>query len=377
MKKLFYLLIMVAGIPVNSRAQTIEWNGTAIGWATANPADSLQVQAGLRYLPELTFSMPVGSISLEAKAAANMWISGSVPGTDTLIGNSSIEPYRGWIKLSGNQFEVRAGLQKINFGSAQMLRPLMWFDRIDPRDPLQLTDGVYGLLGRYYFLNNANIWLWGLYGNDHTKGMEIYPSPKKKPEWGGRVQLPLWTGEIAGTYHHRKVSPDNILPDSLHTGTLYNENRVALDGKFNMLIGLWFEGMLTHQNLDFSPYDYKTLLNGGADYTFGVGNGLTVTGEWFSYLTGEQPFAGDQSAHLAGISATYPMNIIHNLNAILFYDITNRNFYRFVNWTLAYDRWTFHLMGFWNPETYELYTFRQTNNLFGGWGLQFMAVFNH
>ena len=69
------------------------------------------------------------------------------------------------MRYSSDQFELRLGLQKINFGSASMLRPLMWFDQMDPRDPLHLTDGVWGLLARYYFLNNANIWLWGLYGN--------------------------------------------------------------------------------------------------------------------------------------------------------------------------------------------------------------------
>lgn len=35
----------------------------------------------------------------------------------------------------------------------------MRFDQVDPRDPLKLTDGVRGLLGRYCFLNNADIWL--------------------------------------------------------------------------------------------------------------------------------------------------------------------------------------------------------------------------
>ena len=86
---------------------------------------------------------------------------------------------------------VRGGLQKINFGSANLLRPLMWFDQIDPRDPLQLTDGVWGILGRYYFLNNANIWVWGLIGNDQRKGWEVIPSVKNKPEFGFRVQMPI------------------------------------------------------------------------------------------------------------------------------------------------------------------------------------------
>ena len=123
-----------------------------------------------------------------------------------------------WVKFSGDQFELRAGLQKINFGSAQMFRPLMWFDRIDPRDPLQLTDGVYGLLARYYFLNNANIWLWGLYGDDKIKGWELIPSKKNSIEYGGRVQLPLYTGEIAATYHHRTADPGPVLPDSITLG---------------------------------------------------------------------------------------------------------------------------------------------------------------
>jgi len=105
------------------------------------------------------------------------------------------KPYRFWARYSAKQVELRIGLQKINFGSASMLRPLMWFDQVDPRDPLMLTDGVWGILGRYYFLNNANIWLWGLYGNDNRKGWEIFNSQKTIPEFGGRLQIPVPKGE--------------------------------------------------------------------------------------------------------------------------------------------------------------------------------------
>ena len=42
--------------------------------------------------------------------------------------------------------------QKMNFGSAIILRCLTWFNSIDPRDPLQATDGKTGPLLRYYFL---------------------------------------------------------------------------------------------------------------------------------------------------------------------------------------------------------------------------------
>src|SRR6056297_139890 len=118
----------------------------------------------------------------------NAWGALSYSSENEITTDQQISPYRLWAKLSGNQFELRAGLQKINFGSARMIRPLMWFDRMDPKDPLQLTSGVYGLLGRYYFLNNANIWAWALYGNNETKGLEIVPSVKNSFEYGGRVQ---------------------------------------------------------------------------------------------------------------------------------------------------------------------------------------------
>jgi hypothetical protein len=258
-----------------------------------------------------------------------------------------------------------------------MFRPLMWFDQIDPRDPLQLTDGVYGLLGRYYFLNNANIWLWGLYGNNERKGWELFPSKKNSLEYGGRLQIPMYTGEIGATYHHRSAFPDGSLPDSLHTGRSYPENRFAIDTKFDLLVGLWFEGALIHQDLDFTPLQYKTMLNGGIDYTFGTGNGLNIMAEVFGYLQGEKAFNGDENIVFGGLSASYPINIFHNVNAILFYDFANESLYRFINWSITYDQWSFYVMGFWNPESYQLYNFDYQTNLYSGWGFQLMAVFNH
>jgi len=369
--------LLFLGMPGMLRAQSFGFRGQVISWTTVNPFNPFQVQGGLRYIPELTFTMPVGSLSLDGELSANIRGSAERWSADSLTADGTISPYRLWIKLSGEQFEFRAGLQKINFGSAHMLRPLMWFDRIDPRDPLQLTDGVYGLLGRYYFLNNANIWLWGLYGNNKTKGWEIFPSKKNSFEYGGRIQVPLLTGELATTYHHRNTFPDAVLPDSLHTGLSYPENRFALDARFDFLIGLWFEGALIHQDLDFSPLKYTTLLSGGMDYTFGAGNGLNVMVEYFAYLRGGKMFGRDDHLLFGGISASYPLNIFHNLSAILFYDFSNHSLYRFVNWSITYDRWSFYVMGFWNPDTFTLYNFDRQATMYSGLGFQLMAVFNH
>lgn len=360
----------------NLLSQSLDFKGQAIGWTTLNPAEPFQAQLGLRYIPELSFSLPAGNYSIDGEFSANIWGSGLMQG-DSITLDKQLSPYRMWVRFSTDQFELRAGLQKINFGSAQMFRPLMWFDRIDPRDPLQLTDGVYGLLARYYFLNNANIWLWGLYGEDKIKGWELIPSLKNTIEYGGRVQLPFFSGEIAATYHHRTADPTAILPDSITMGNYAAENRIALDTKIDLLVGLWGEFSLTHQDLSFSNQKYKTMLNVGMDYTFGIGSGLNIMAEGFGYLQGEQAFGADEKLAFGLLSASYPLSIIHSVNAMVFYDFTNNNFYRFVNWSMAWDRWSFFVMGFWNPETYALYNVDPRTSLYGGWGFQLMAVFNH
>lgn len=368
--------LIILLLPGRAGGQSLGIKGQAIGWTTLNPAEPFQTQVGLRYLPELSFSLPAGKYTFDGKLSANIWGSGLWQG-DSLTLDQALSPYRMWVRFSGDQFELRAGLQKINFGSAQLFRPLMWFDSIDPRDPLQLTDGVYGLLARYYFLNNANIWLWGLYGEEKVKGWELIPSLKNSIEYGGRVQLPFFTGEIAATYHHRTADPCAILPDSIALGKQAAENRIALDTKVDLLVGLWAEAALIHQDLDFTDQKYKSMLNVGMDYTFGIGSGLNVMTEAFGYLQGEQPLGAKEKLAFVLLSATYPVNIIHSVNAMVFYDITNDHLYRFINWSLAFDQWSFYIMGFWNPQSYSLYNVDPRTSLYGGWGFQLMAVFNH
>ena len=375
------LIILLNARADTVTAQEISLSGQLIGWTAMNPTEDLRIQGGARYIPEIHFSLPLGILSLEGEGSLNLWGSTDFTRTGTNESefhfDSRLDPYRVWVKLSGYQFELRAGLQKINFGPARMLRPLMWFDRIDPRDPLQLTDGVYGLLGRYYFLNNVNIWLWGLYGNDQRKGLEQFPTKEKGFEYGGRIQVPVAIGEAAISYHHREADPDAVLPDSLHTDRVLPESRLALDTKVDLLVGLWLEGSWSRYAGDVLPLDHTTMLNTGLDYTFNIGNGLNVMGEGFMLMAGDKPFSTEQTMTLAGTTISYPLNIIHNLSAIAFWDITNKNLYRFINWSATYDRWTFYTMAFWNPRTYQLYNFQQEASLFSGAGFQVMAVFNH
>jgi hypothetical protein len=365
---------------VNSASsQTLELKGLLSGWLTVNTENSSKPQFGLYYIPEFSIKKSLAQnysidfdLSLNVNGTARLQ---SQEGTQT---SGEIKLYRMWGRFSSSLFEARLGLQKINFGSASLLRPLMWFDRIDPRDPLQLTDGVYGILMRYYFLNNANIWIWGLYGNENTKGWEFLSTKARSVEFGGRFQHPVGNGEMALTYHHRQIDPNQSLPglDMANVSSV-PENRFALDGKWDMGIGFWFEGTLTHQNSKQLPYPWQKAVTIGLDYTFGLGNGLNLTGEYFVYASSQEVLGSGDSMKFSALSLNYPLSILDNLSCIFYYDWKNKNLYSFLNWRRTYDQWIINVIGFWNPKLFQIYQNLTENNMFAGKGIQVMVIFNH
>lgn len=254
----------------------------------------------------------------------------------------------------------------------------MWFDKVDPRDPLQLTNGVYGVLVRYYFLNNTNVWMWDLYGNDEIKGLEITPTKKSSMEYGGRFQLPLINGEAGFSYHHR-----NTDISGLETLVSYNgdasvpENRFGLDGKWDIGIGVWFEAVLVHEQTDLPRLKYQRQWTVGADYTFDIGNGLTALTEFFRSDNPNDAFGQARGVSFSALSMNYPLGVIDRLSALLYFNWTNHDWYRLVTWQKTYDNWIFYLLGFWNPKTIQFFQTQTINNTFAGTGIQFMAAFNH
>jgi len=344
-----------------------------------NPTNDLPFYNGNRYIPQINieYNFPENQL-IDFEASVNTYLNGGFRLVDTANYSGKIKPYRLWFRYSTAQFEIRTGLQKINFGSATLLRPLMWFDQMDPRDPLQLTDGVYGLLARYYFLNNANIWLWFLYGNENIKGWEYIPGNKGRPEFGGRVQYPISMGEIAISYHNREVEfnqLDTINP--LHFLDNSGENKLGLDGKWDIGIGLWFESVLKYQDipLDFMPWQQQ--MNIGLDYTFALGNGLNLINEFLYASVSKHAFEINDGIYFSAITLNYPIGLFDNVASIIYYNWENNDWYRFINWQRTYDRISLYLMLFWNPEDFNIYQNLGQTNLFAGKGIQFMFVFNH
>jgi hypothetical protein len=371
-----YCLFLV--IPVTLLAQdSLMFKGQLSAWALYNGGLDLPVWTGGRYIPQLNYEINLRNDQLiDFEASVNLNGNTGFHPFDTLDANGTIKPYRLWARFSSPQLEVRVGLQKINFGSASLLRPLMWFDQMDPRDPLNLTDGVWGALGRYYFLNNANIWLWVLYGNNDPKGWEMAGSNSKYPEFGGRFQSPVPAGEAGISYHHR-VSDTRDLEGIVPPFTKVQENRIGLDAKLDLVIGAWVEASWVNSNQNLGPYTNQELFNMGVDYTFGLGNGLYAIFEQLLIAYDEKAFSFEEPVTFSLLSLSYPLGLFSNIQGIVYYDWKNSSLYNFINLQRDFRHFSLYLMAYWNPEDYKIPTQEFEQNLYAGRGIQIMFVLNH
>lgn len=378
---ILFILVYSSLSAQRSDSTNISFNGQVTTWAVGEVENPYKMQIGGRFVPTLlgNFNLdPTSTIDFEVSLNLN----GNIDFNDFKYEetNGKIKPYRVWARYSDENWEIRAGLQKINFGQAKMFRPLMWFDGMDVRDPLQLTDGVYGVLGKYFFENNANIWLWGLIGNKSPKGYEQYGSNQWNPEVGGRIQTPLGLGEIAMSANFRTINYVNPLMSLLPVLRNFGESRVGLDGKWDVGVGLWFETSITYTDTKGSiePFLYKMkdMWNVGTDYTLPIGNGVGVSVEYFRYHFGAQFLTNGTAINLIGSTINYPLSILDNVSAMVFYLPQTKSMYNFLSWNRSYDQWSLYLFGFWNPSTPLAITQSQGSNLFAGKGLQIMLNYN-
>lgn len=368
---LFFLLVM------NLQGQNkLVFKGQVSGFSNYSPGYHHNILVGGRYIPELDYTIPIDSVKkIDFEVSANLYGTASFFPSDSAQYNANLTPYRMWARYSGKQFELRAGLQKIDFGSATLLRPMQWFNQIDPRDPLRLTNGVYGVLGRYYFLNNANVWLWALYRNEKPRGFDVIETNKKFPEYGGRVQYPVRKGEIAVSYHHRTANAQIFLP----TPDLAQipENRFGLDGKWDLGVGLWFEATHTIKHKSIGALTNQSLFNLGTDYTFGIGNGLNIVVEHLLMSYDEKPLAFQNPTNITATTFSYPLGLFDNLSLIFYHNWTAKNSAVFVNYAHQFKKMTGYIMPYYNPKVQQGIQQNQLLNTTSGPGIRLMLVYNH
>lgn len=365
-------MVIGANLVFSGGAHALETNisGQLSGWTIETYSqENWENNTGLRYIPELGIEQPIrDNTFIDAEISLNGYVATS---SNDVEEDYDLELYRAKLRYATTQTETRVGLQKINFGPAQLLRPLRWFDRLDPTDPLQLTDGVYALRFKYVALNNANFWLWVPYGNEDPKGYEVLPTASGNPELGGRLQYPVPRGELAATVHSRNVDgSESNVPD-------YSENRFALDGRWDIGIGLWFESVIQHQETTAFPYDWTKMITVGMDYTFGLGNGVYALFEHMSSVSSDKPFGWDEDKQISAFSLSYPVGTIDSLKAIGYYLWEQKAYSQYLGWQRTYDYVAFNLSLSYYPEDMETNDGFSPNVSAGGYRGQFILIFNH
>ena len=355
---------------------SLEFKGQLSALGSFSPDNEKDYFLGARYIPEIDYKIAIDSVkTFDFMVSGNAYANILFHPFDQSTTDASLDPYRIWARYTTKKLELRLGLQKIDFGTAVILRPLQWFNEIDPRDPLQLTNGVYGVLGRYYFLNNANIWTWVLYGNDSTRGFDILETNDTRPEFGGRIQYPVPKGEIAFSYHNRTTTSGNLV--GLAADDSIDEHKFGLDGKWDITVGAWFELSQSHKTKNIGIFTNQTLFTVGTDYTFGIGSGLNVVAEHLISNLGEKAFKFDSTSNISALNISYPINFFNNVSSIISYnwDIENVTFN--LNYEHQFKRIIGYVMLNYIPELQQGIQNNELLNNFSGPGIQFMLVYNH
>lgn len=124
-------------VPVAIYWRRWPFRGQFSGWKSATPDIETKGWLGGRYIPQIHCWHTLSKnrlIDFEGSASLFGELVATPSPVITTTGN--IKPYRLRVRYATQGSEIGLGLQKINFGSAQLFRPLMWFNKMDMRDPV-------------------------------------------------------------------------------------------------------------------------------------------------------------------------------------------------------------------------------------------------
>ncbi|MFC1481258.1 hypothetical protein ACFL6E_03320 [Candidatus Neomarinimicrobiota bacterium] len=308
----------------------------------------------LGYLPMLSLAANnKGSWLIDFEWAGRMAAQYTgAPGEDTstvTVGKN----HRLWARLSSEKFEIRAGLQKMAFGPGMVLRPLMWYDTLDLRDPTGQTDGTEALRVRYFGGDN-----WSLAGWLNRLNSDFDMAS------GGRLELTTPSTEIGLTFHYQ-AADTNLFTSQV---ARFGRQRIAFDLRYDGFIGAWTE--IVYGCEAIGPDVDVTQIMIGADYTLGIGQGIYVINEnlYFKY-TGKEW----DPVTVSVLMASVPMGFIDQLTAIVQYDWDKSRAFNYLRWSRTYDHLSFNVMLGANPGRSGV---EGPLSSFGE-SIQLMMIYNH
>ena len=312
------LVIFLATVNVYTLDTDLSLNilGTAKLHSDTGATTSIYILPKADFVQELTDGM-----QLELDSKLNLY---------THIRNDStadLDLYRLKLSLMMAQAEWRLGLQEIILGPSRMLKTLDWFGAPGFLNPLKQTPGVWSLLHRYYFMNDINVWFWGVYDFDDKE-----KNPENTPEFGGRIQVPFLGGETAISFNAIKTS------SNAHN----KKTSLALDGQWDIGVGLWFEASISgfFHNNSTHEHDLIKSITIGSDYTFSFGNGLytivehKILDEVIDFYNNKV----DQFSYQATVfHLSYPITLMDNISAIGYVDWKYESYTQSLGWERIYD----------------------------------------
>ncbi len=354
------LMTLLAAVPDVSRASGLVYHGEFSFFAALETERDTDTAGRfqLRYLPLLE-GVWSGDNGPGLRAELAGMIRGGLASSGDTAAEVKLDLYRCWLRLDRPRWELRVGLQKLNFGPARLLRVLRWFDTIDPNDPTGFSKGVTGLSLRGTPTPLSTLQGWLLLDDSGTQ-----PRASRDGSFsgGGRLQLPLGRGEVAVTTHTRLVQAGG------------RENRLALDGNWDLGIGIWFEAMLQHQD-DPAELSWVQLITLGMDYTFNRGNGLLLLGESSAVSSGESFPAGGAVSHVNAVMASYPLTLFDNLTLLWLRGDANIALIT-LDWGHLTDYWNLHLQGFWS-DSEPAAAASSWSGAYPQKGIRLTAIYNH
>ena len=294
---------------------------------------------------------------------------------DPIIFSDSVtqfEPYRIALNFQSQQSEYIIGLQKINFGPARVLRSLMWFDSVNPTDPLELTPGVTGISATHFFNSGWSSQAWLLLPGDPI-GWEVFSGRSGSLAGGGRITIPNSRGQIGLSTHWRMVDISQYYPEDSEL----SEGRLALDGFWDIGIGLWFESVYKNQQLSNDPFLEQLQTTLGADYTFWVGNGILLVAEHMTINTWNSPLVDDKNINFSTAMLTYSPTMFDQISLMFFMDWETEIPLTYLSWGQTYDAFRFSLGGFYSSKSESEDSNSVSNSAFSGNGLQLTVAYNH
>jgi len=323
MTRLFTLLFcLFAGVFLAATELDFSFQARAFGaYEAGNETAFLQGD----FLPELNISQNLGKdIGLMGEYSGYAFINGVFgDSTDTELG---LQNYRAWLRIGNPQTALRIGLQRINFGSARVLRPLQWFDKLDPLDKSEFTEGVWALLATHTWLNNSNLWIWGMLGDEDLKGSETNPGKEGSLELGTRIQLPNPAGETGLAYHQRQAKQGD-------------EYRAGFDHRWDGFVGAWLEGSVSMtETSDNNADSMATALTVGIDYTFPWGNGVAITAEnLFGHQAKTEKTRLHITEHSLALLFSYPLGLLDTVTLLEIHSFVSDTDNLSLIWRRAYD----------------------------------------